>query len=358
MMSSTHLTRRTLRLSGVAAVSALALTLSACEDEVTGPDDDFVEGELTLDASNPATFTYMTFADGGSVVPVTDPSTSTEWDIAFRRFSAKLNGGVAGPGEVAGANLANNAGATDLQVVAFTEADGEAAFDQVTEDYIAGATFVEDGLVEDLSGPWFRFDPIAGTLVANSGAAWKVRESDGGYAIVRVSQLDMAGNDPLAVTLEYRHQDAGGSLGDIATVEIDLTAGTGSVDLATGMVVTPSDCNWDVSVSPMFAIEFNAGCDAGTFPLDAAEDFTTLEQADDAPEYGPFLSVISGAIPSSVDDASGVFWYNIEENNRLWPTQNVFLIRRGTEIYKMQVTDFYNATGASGYPTVRFLQLR
>ena len=60
----------------------------------------------------------------------------------------------------------------------------------------------------------------------------------------------------------------------------------------------------------------------------------------------------------AVDDASGVFWYNIEGNNRLWPTFNVFLVEIGTAVYKVQVTDYYSATGASGFPTVRFEQLR
>jgi hypothetical protein len=339
-------------------LAMLTLAMGACEDEITGPGDEVVEGEVTLDATNPAVFTYMTFSDGGAEITVGDPSTSTEWDIAFRRFSVKLNGGVAGPGEVSGANLENNADATAEEVVAFTVADGEAAFDAVTEADIAGVTFVEEGLVEDLTGPWFRFDPIAGTLVANTGAAWKVRESDGGYSLFRISQLVMAGDNPQSITVELRHQDAGGSLGDAQTVEVDLTMGPGFVDLGSAATVAPAGCNWDVTLTPFFTIDFNEPCDAGTFPLDATEDFTALEQADDAPEYGPFLSVISGGIPSTVEDATGVFWYNIEGANRLWPTYNVFLVRDGTDIYKVQITDFYDAGGTSGFPTVRFEQLR
>jgi hypothetical protein len=334
------------------------LAAAACEDEVVGPGDEFTEGELTLEATSNSTFTYMTFAGEGSVVSLTDPQTSTEWAIAFRRYSAKLNGGVAGPGDVAGANLANNAGSTAEQVVAFTEADGLAAFEAVTAADISGVTFVEDGLAEDMGGSWFRFDPMAGTLVANPGAAWKVREADGGYALFRISELVMAGLAPSSITVEYRHQDSGGTLGSIGTVEVDLTGGSGYVDLGTGSVVTDNACDWDLVLTPMFVIAFNDGCDAGTFPLDATEDFTTITNADDAPEYGGFLSVLSGAFPSTIDDAGGIFWYDIEGNNRLWPTYNVFLVRVGADVYKVQVVDYYSATGEAGHPTVRFEQIQ
>jgi len=139
---------------------------------------------------------------------------------------------------------------------------------------------------------------------------------------------------------------------------VDFAQGTGHIDFSSGAVVAPSGCNWDVSFSPSFTVAFNGACDAGSFPLDAAEDFTAITAADGAPEYGAFLSVISGAIPSTVDDASGTLWYNIEGNNRLWPTFNVFLVRIGTSIYKVQLIDYYDATGASGHPRVRFEQLQ
>ena len=128
--------------------------------------------------------------------------------------------------------------------------------------------------------------------------------------------------------------------------------------LAAGALGAPAGCGWDLSVAPSFRIEVNAACQAGTFPLDPTEDFTALTRADDAPEYGAFLSTINGAIPSSVGDAGGVFWYNIEGNSRLWPTFNVFLVRDGNAVYKVQITDYYSSAGASGFPTMRFEQLQ
>jgi hypothetical protein len=139
---------------------------------------------------------------------------------------------------------------------------------------------------------------------------------------------------------------------------VDYSLGDGHVDFSTGEVVVPEGCNWDVVLTPEFAIDFNVACGAGTFPLDGTEDFTALEVADDAPEYGGFLSSISGAIPNTIENPGGVFWYNLEENQRMWPTQNVFLIQDGAEVFKLQVTDYYSSTGESGFPTIRYEQIR
>ena len=343
---------------GLVLAAFLIPVASACESEATAPDPGFVEGQLTLDATSATNFVYVSL-ESGNVVSVPDPSTSTAWDIAFRRFSTKLNGGVAGPGGVAGYSLANNANATSDDVVAFTPTDGEAAFDAVTEASITGATFTEDELVADVSGPWFRFSPQAGTLVANPGAAWRVREADGGFALFRVATLQMAGQAPLGMTIEYRHQAAAsGSLGAVGSVPVSFAQGPAHIDLSTGSVVQANGCNWDLVVTPQFGIDFNAACNAGSFPMDATEDFTAVASASGALSYGSFLATISGAISNAIDDASGIFWYNIQGNNRLWPTYNVFLVRRGEVIYKVQVSDYYDATGVSGYPSIRFRRLR
>ena len=347
------------RLGRTAAILLLGVTAAACEDEAIGPTGEDTEGELTIDATSSSEYVYVSLADGGSVVAPADPSTSTEWHIAFRRYAAKLNGGVAGPGDVAGYNMLTHAGADGAEVLAFTTADADAAWDAVTIADVGAATFEEDGISADEGGVWFRFDPMAGTLVANPAAQWKVRESDGGYALFRVSELTMSGNAPQSVSIEYRHQtDAGGTLGAAGTVDADLSTGEKAIDFGTGAVVTPNACNWDITVTPELEITFNTGCDAGSFPLDTSETFAGLTTAADAPEYGEFLAVLGGAFPATIDDATGLFWYNIAGDNRLSPTYNVFLVRVGTDVYKVQVLGYYSATGVSGFLTLRFALLQ
>ena len=343
-------------------IAALAVVaFASCESEVTAPEEVFEEGEVAIDASSPVNFAYLSLADGGTLLSPTDPNTSTDWHMGFRRFLVRLNGGVAGPASVSAVNLGNNANASSDAIVALTPEDGVAAFQAVTEADIPDASaLVEDGLAPDPGASWFRFDGRTGTLVANPGAAWKMREGSGrGHAVFRVSALEMQGQQPIGLTLEYRRQDPGGTLGAVETVDVSLARGPAFVDFQQGSPNhQPQGCAWDLAATPDLSIEINAACGAGTFPMDPTEDFTVLQHANDAPEYGGFLSVISGAFPATVSDASGVFWYNIQENSRMWPTYNVFLVRAEEEVYKVQIFDYYDAAGTSGHPSVRFQRLR
>ncbi len=343
------------------ATLVLAALVAGCESEATGPGDLTSEGTLRVDATSATEFVYIALEDGGRVVSVSDPS-SSEWDLAFRRYMMRVNGGVAGGGSVAGATLGTHADLTATEIAALTPADGEAAFEAVTAASIAGVVFQEASLVEDAGRTWFQFNPIAGTIAANPASVWKLREADGGaHALLRVSGMQMGGADLmdlLGVTIQYRRQEAGATLGSLNTLSVPLTSGAAYVDLSSGAVVDGTGCDWDLRIDPEIHIEVNADCGAGTFPLDDDETFAGATRADNAPMYGGFLSTISGAIPNSIDDATGPFWYNIQGNNRLWPTYNVFLIKDGSDVYKLQVTDYYSATGTPGELTIRFEQLR
>lgn len=352
-------TNRTRRLSVATALSATLAALVACESEITEPPEVFEEGLITVDASSPISFAYVNLTDGTLVTP-SDPATDTNWHMAIRRFSIRLNGGVAGPASVSGFNLANNGDMSAEQIAALTEQDGETAFQAVTDaDIPAPTSFTEDGLAPDPGASWFRFDFRTGLLVANPSAAWKVREASGrGYAVFRVSMLEMEGQRPVGVTVEFRRQEPNGTLGAAETVAADLRRGPAFLSFADGPAMNPAGCGWDIGVIPDLSIQINADCGAGTFPLDATEDFTAITRAGDAPDYGGFLSTISGAFPATVDDAGGFFWYNIQENSRMWPTYNVFLVQVDQQVYKVKVTGYYDATGDSGHPTLRYQRLR
>ncbi len=338
----------------------LPLAVAACEAEVVAPEEEvFEEGELMIDASSQLDFAYLNLADGTLVNPA-DPANSTEWHMAFRRFLVRLNGGVAGAGSVSGHNLAQHANLNAEGIAALEAADGAAAFDAVAEaDIPAASAFIEDGLVQAPANAWFQFDPQTGSLITIPSVAWKLRESSGrGYAIFRFSAIRMQGQRPVGVQVEYRRQDPEGALGEVRTADADLTRGPALIGFAGGDEPRPDSCDWDIGSAPDFSVVVNGACGAGTFPLDATSDFTAVTRADDAPEYAEHLSVISGAFSADIEGAGGLYWYNLQGNTRMWPTFNVHLVDTGQAVYKVQIFDYYNATGTSGFPSVRFQRLR
>lgn len=254
-------------LRGLLAIPFMVAAVAACESEVAAPEEEtFNEGVISIDATSPASFAYVSLTGGGALRSPVDPGGSTSWDMAFRRFSVRLNGGVAGPGSVSAVSLGNNADLTADQVTALTPQDGEAAFAAVTEADIPAAGFVEDALAPETGPSWFRFDRQSGAIVANPGAAWKLREGSGrGYGVIRMVDIAMQGERPVGATIEFRRHDPGGSLGAPETAALDLTRGPVYLSLSNGIVRDPASCDWDVATSPEFTILVNEACGAGTF---------------------------------------------------------------------------------------------
>jgi len=361
MMTQSQTARRARYLAP--ALAAL-LFVAACNDETTAPP--VQSGELEINASSNTDFTYFSFGSDG-VVTVADPATSTGWDLAFRRYSIRLNGGVAGPKGVTAFNLENNAGATDAEILAFTAAGELPAFDAIDASDIPASGFTSETLAPDLTS-WFR--PTQTGLLANPAAVWKLRRASGAgagaYAVIRVENIVNADPPSQAdgmrgITIGYRLQTAPGTLAAAQTVVVDLSTATeAGINLGTGAIVTPAagDCSWDLKVTRAYTLEINSACQAGTFPFDASETFDGVTRADDAPEYALFLSLISGPIPNTIDSKSGVFIYNLAGDNRLSPTFNIFLVKVGSSVYKLQVTTYYSSTGDSGYPTIRYEKIQ
>jgi len=335
-----------------------AAVLAACEGDSAGPSTTRRTGEIALNASSQTSFAYLRF-EGDSAVEVASPASDAEWDLAFRRYTVRLNGGVGGTKGVVGFNLANNAAADTVAILAFTPSNQLPAFAAVSAADIPGAgSFAAEDLGPDYAS-WFRFDPFSNGLVANPQAAWRlVRAGGSGSALVRVARMVATQTTLDSVTFEWRLGDQSGVLGTAQQLTIGTTGGLNAVDLGAASAVASSGCGWDVSAEVTFLVNINSGCGTGTFPLDVSEDFTTVSRADDAPEYGPFLARISGPIPSSFSTASAPFLYDLAGDRRLSPTFNIYLIKVGTAVYKVQLTGYYSDTGVSGYPTVRYARIQ
>jgi hypothetical protein len=346
--------RRTALLAlPLAALAALA----ACESDASGPSNGQRTGVVQLDASSNSSFAYLRF-EGDNAVVVNTPGPN-DWDLGFRRFSVRLNGGVAGPKGVVGFNLANNAGASTAEFLAMTPENQLAAFEAVgAADIPPEGQFTSEGLGPDFSS-WFRFDPTTNGLVANPQAAWKVKRANGaGYALFRVSRIVASQTTLDSVTFEWRLEDQSGTLGAAQTATVGTNGGTIGLDLGTGTEVAATGCGWDLSADAEFVVSVNAACGAGTFPLDVNQTFAAMTTANDAPAYGPFLALLTGPIPSSFSDPKGPFLYSLNDDQRLTPTFNIYLIKVGDAVYKVQLIDYYGSGGESGHPTVRYARIQ
>jgi hypothetical protein len=132
---------------------------------------DATAGGFQAAAMNPAV--YVKLSDGTKVA-VTDPASmsSTDWDLAFKRYVVRSNSGDGGPGN-AGAAFLNN-----KDFAATTLADAQAAmleqelwFDENCE-YELDAT---NGLVTSFSS-WFMYE---GMVLSPQPGTWVVRGADG-----------------------------------------------------------------------------------------------------------------------------------------------------------------------------------
>ena len=341
--------RSALRRGRVAAFSGAALLVVACSsDEVVAPPDP-VEGTVAVNASQG--YVYFSFDEEAVVTPAPSPSASSAWDIAFSATTVTLNGGAAGPGGVTGHCICQNSAATDAQVLAMTPESEEADFVGVTS-VPAAAVFTSDALTPAIAG-WFT--GTGATATADPAKAFLVRLADSvGYAKVRVTALQ----NPTAasagtVTLEYAVQPtATSALGTTQTIQVDLSTGAKSIDLETG-TITNSATDWDLRLEG-YTIRVNGGVSGpgkggAAAASGAFAEITTAKEADQAYRTDTYAGVFG---------SSRWYRYNIGgTGNRISPTFEVYLIKRGDKVYKLQILNYYNATNNPRFITFRYEQI-
>ncbi len=335
-----------------------AVTLTACGEDSTGPGGIGGGGAALnqivttppLNASSGDTLVYFSLASN-TLVPRTGL-----WDIALRRFEVRVNGGVTGTGGVTGVNLGNNTAATPAQVLAFTNVNTLAAFDSIRDARIpADSFFRADRLISNPTG-YLVFG--GGVPTANTAIFWKVRTANGAFELTRVTAIAFVGRALSSVSFESRTQ-SGTALGAVRSFTVPVGRTPVNVSLIGGSAVVASGCNWDLVITPaLYEIGVNTACNTGTSPGDAARGFAGTTSASDAAEYGAFLSLLTGPIPNNIEDPAGPFRYDLNNDQRLSPTFNTYLIRNGARTYKLQVIGYYGPSGAGGFPTLRYARIR
>ncbi|MGH7579927.1 MAG: HmuY family protein [Gemmatimonadales bacterium] len=340
------LRRRAPHAAALAFIIALFATACA-SDELSAPPEP-AGNTLTVDAS--AGWAFASVADE-SLVSVSDPAASAAWDVGFNATSVMLNGGAAGPGGVTGFCLCQNAGASDADIIAMTAEAELADFDAVSAaDIPVESSFETETLQPAIQG-WY--GGTGAGAVAAPEQAWLLRLEDGtSYAKLRVTAL--AGpTDAHAgqVTLEYAVQPAADAAFEaVQTVTLDASSATG-LDLNTGSTA-PAAGEWDVSLEG-FTLRTNGGV-SGSGAVGAT------------PSPEPFEAVTTAAVDSrayQADRFAGVFgshpWYkyNLTGENIIHPTFDVYLVKRGADVYKVQLIDYYSTAGEPRNISIRYALL-
>lgn len=334
---------------------AAAVGMTACDGAITEPGPD-PAATLTVDAT--AGWTFVRLGSTAQPVTVTDPSASTGWDIAFNQSAVMLNGGGIGPAGVEAHCVCDNAGATPQQVLAMTPESELPDFEAVTAARIPASAdaWRADTLAPVLTG-WYSYDFATHTISPAPNRTWKVRlaarGADTAYAKLRVVGIEGATQQHAGrVTIEYAVQPSrGAALGTVQTRTLDVTNGGVAFDLVSGEPAT--DGAWDIRLNG-YTMRLNGGV-SGSGAAGAA---LATESFGDVTDAGDLV-----AQQYRTDRAGGVFsaqpWYlyNVAGDHQISPTFQVYLIRRGDEIYKVQLTGYYNEAGAPRHITFRYAPL-
>jgi hypothetical protein len=339
-------------LSGLAAL----LLLAACDGSPTGDDGIDEPAFLTVTLDGSGGWAYADLDAASPVRAVANPGADTEWDIAVNATNVMLNGGQAGPGGVLGWCLCQNESATNEQVMAFTADASLGAFTALTA---AGAptdpvAWRADSLTSAISG-WWTYNPTTHVVSANPSRAFYVRTAEGtAYAKLRVVSLaDAQRAHAGKVTIEYAVQpSATAPLGETRQATVDVSGGRAYFDLVTGTAGTAAD--WDLALEG-YDIRVNGGASgSGQGGAVAATE--------------PFGDITSAASPPPTafrsDSYGGIFktkpWYRYNltgADHQIWPTFNVYVLKRGGTMFKVQLTSYYGPAGETRRITLRYAKI-
>ena len=149
----------------------------------------------TIDARSENVWVYFDFSRG-AVVPVLDPKQDA-WDLAFKRYVMKTNGGRSNPdGQAAVLKLARR----DFVAVSKVPGDVEFQADVHPKNRLHPFSPVLE--------KWYNYSYLANVL-APKRAVYVVRTQDGKYAKMRMLSYYCTGNVAGCMTFEYVYQGDG-----------------------------------------------------------------------------------------------------------------------------------------------------
>jgi len=159
-----------------------------------------------VNSTSSTAWKYFSFAKNDTIA-ISDPLTSSEWDLAFQRYRIKTNGGLSGSGMGSAANsyLKGQTGFDDLKIIPDT-----ATFTSDQSVNIA----VQQGYAIYIINPeiysWFTIELAAqGTQIVPSDYIYFIKTGTGKYAKIWIRSYYSAASVSGHVTFQYKYQPDG-----------------------------------------------------------------------------------------------------------------------------------------------------
>lgn len=286
-----------------------------------------------VDASSRDEWIYLRL--DGTEVSVTDPQSSSDWDLALQRTAIRTNSGPSGPG-VGGALLSERA----WDAIEHTDSVGFARDELVP---LPGPPGSGEAPGNPVLGDWFDYDGATHTVSARPNDSYIVRGANGDYAKLRIFGWDGG---------VYRLELAPVTLApETQTTTVDASASDAWVYLSLdlGAAVTPADPatepSWDLALQRT-NLATNSGTSGEGGGGAANADVATLAEVTAVPETFAVdeLVPLPGPPGSGEVSANPVLsdWYDYDfTTHAVSPKATVFVVRtaRG-DLVKVAITSY------------------
>lgn len=381
-----------MKLMGQIGLPILAATslLAGCggaSSDASGGGNELDYSQRQIDASSNTDYVYLNLDTNTELVLTAEQAAaSDQWHVAVRRFSVQLNGGASGPGSVAGA-LADSQdefydGNGDPVVSVFTNVSPDSELAAFTAELTEPENWVEDSVVTLLKGTsstdggWYVYNPMNGVISANPDNGWLIRAGEGNsYARMRADEITFAtrsgnGVESFEFSFDVQVPDTD-QFTDTATFSGSIPSAGGELcfDFNADETVACNGLLWDLKIAFVgrdFYLRSNGGVSGegagGVFgPFDWS-DLSTWTSATTEPDGSSVVARYQEDVTSGIFDQSSWYAYNLTGLHQLWPNYRVYLIDTDRDNdaaprYALQITGYYDATGAAGHPRLRWRRI-
>jgi len=285
-----------------------------------------------------------------------------EWDLQFDRSTINVNGGASANG--------GDVWTYDL---------GEVNYLDVGAADTTGVAWTQDA-IQHIVNEWYSYNPQTHMLTATNYVYTLVDAEGDNYIKMRVDSMVTLSQGPppaeLTVYFTYYYNSTPNSkmlTGDGTLDSIHVLSANGYkgyYDFSTGSEVTPGDpstsTDWDINIGGDYEIYLNSGPNGpgscAAFPMfGELSDPTSMAECSAQPAMAPmFEDYIASVFNGDINDADAN-WYNYNgATHELTSKAHVYLIRNGSDLYKMRIDSYYRNIGGlptSGYYTIIWNEL-